>query len=78
MITSRPTGEVSYHLVHPYSKVIMERTFEPISLKPIERMTYLFEEPGFKLTAFLFSGPGMMIVIGGLLYLCYKTVMPKL
>jgi hypothetical protein len=56
----------------------MERVYEPILLKPLERIQYLFEEPGFKLTSFLFSGPGLMICVGGLLYLCYKTVMPKL
>lgn len=78
MIDSKATGEVAYNLVHPHSKMIMERVSEPISLRPIERMTYLFEEQGFKLSAFLFSGPGLMIVIGGFLYLCYKTVMPKL
>jgi hypothetical protein len=43
MIDSRSTGEVSYNLVHPHSKLIIERTFDPLVLKPIERNTYLFE-----------------------------------
>jgi len=30
------------------------------------------------LTSFLFSGTGLMLLVGGGLYLCYKQVMPKL
>lgn len=47
-------------------------------IKPIDRISYLVEDKGFSLVGFLFSGPGFMIMIGGLLYFCYKGVMPKL
>lgn len=78
MIDSRQSGEVAYNLVHPFTKQIIERVAEPILLKPVDRVQYLVEEPGFKLATFLFSGPGLMIMIGGGLYLCYKSIIPKL
>ena len=78
MVDSRQSGEVAYNLVHPNTKQIIERVTEPIFLRPLERIQYLVEEPGFKLGAFLFSGPGLMIVLGGGLYLCYKSLLPKL
>jgi len=47
-------------------------------LKPIDRMQYLFEEQGFSITSFLFSGTGLFVMGGIFLYTCYKQIMPKL
>ena len=56
----------------------METVRQPVMLKPLDRMQYLFEEQGFSITGFLFSGTGLFVVGGIFLYICYKQVMPKL
>jgi hypothetical protein len=77
MIDSRQSGN-QYRLVHPYTRLVLQNVTEPIYLKPIDRLQYLFEEPGFSLTGFLFSGTGMFLMFGVGMYLCYNKLMPKL
>jgi hypothetical protein len=78
MIDTKATGENSFHLVHPFTRNIMEKTGEPIYLKPVDRLQYLFEEAGFSIMSFLFSGTGLFLVFGVFIYLCYNNIMPKL
>jgi hypothetical protein len=77
MIESRPAGS-QYRLVHPFTRQIIQNITEPIYLKPIDRLQYLFEEPGFSLAGFLFSGTGMFLMFGVGMYFCYSKLMPKL
>lgn len=77
MIDTKSTGESSINLIHPFTRAILERTGEPIYLKPIDRLQYLFEEPGFSLSSFLFSGTGMFLMFGVGIYMCYSKLMPK-
>jgi len=41
-------------------------------------MQYLVDEQPFNIMGFLFSGTGLFLVGGVFLYMCYKTVLPKL
>lgn len=43
MIDSRPNGDTSYSLVNPFTKQVIERVYEPISIKPLDRIVYLYE-----------------------------------
>ena len=56
----------------------MEQVNEPLYLRPIEKMQYVMEEQPFNIMGFLFSGTGMFVMGGAMLYFCYKTVIPKL
>jgi hypothetical protein len=47
-------------------------------LTPIEKINYFDVEGGFSIKSVLFSGYGMMIVMGVFLYFCYSNIMPKL
>jgi hypothetical protein len=78
MIDTKSTGENSFHLVHPITRTIIERAGEPIVLKSIDRLQYLYEEAGFSIAGFLFSGTGMFLMFGVFVYLCYSNLMPKL
>jgi len=78
IIDSRPNAQNVYQLVHPFTRQIMEQVNEPIYLKPIDRMQYVMDEQPFNIMSFLFSGTGMFVMGGAFLYLCYKTVLPKL
>lgn len=78
MVDTKSTGESSINLIHPFTRNIIERTGEPVYIKPIDRLQYLFEEPGFSLASFLFSGTGMFLMFGVGMYLCYSKLMPTL
>jgi hypothetical protein len=43
MVDTKSTGESSINLIHPFTRQILEHTGEPIYLKPIDRLQYLFE-----------------------------------
>lgn len=78
MIDTKSTGENSFHFVHPFTRTILERAGEPLVLKSVDRLQYLFEEPSFSIASFLFSGTGMFLLFGVGMYLCYSNLMPKL
>ena len=78
MIDTKATGENSFHLVHPFTRNIMEKTGEPIYLKPVDRLQYIFEEAGFSIMSFILSGTGLLLYLGVFIYLCYNNIMPKL
>ena len=64
--------------MHPITRQIIEQVSEPVYLKPLDRVQYVMEEQPFNIMGFLFSGTGMFVMGGAMLYFCYKTVMPKL
>ena len=78
IIDSRPNAQNIYQLVHPITRQIIEQVSEPVYLKPLDRVQYVMEEQPFNIMGFLFSGTGMFVMGGAMLYFCYKTVMPKL
>lgn len=41
-------------------------------------MQYIIEDQPFNIMSFLFSGTGLFLMGGVMLYFCYKSVIPKL
>ncbi len=78
VIDTKSTGEHTFQLLHPFTRYVTERIGEPIYLKPIDKLQYLFEEPGFSIASFIFSGSGMFVIFGVFMYLCYSKLMPTL
>ena len=78
MIDQRPQQERKFSLLHPGTRQILKTVQEPIVLTPIEKINYYDVEGGFSITSVLFSGYGMMIVMGVFMYFCYSNIMPKL
>jgi len=78
MIDQRVQHERKFSLLHPGTRQIIKTVQEPIVLSPIERINYFEVEGGFSLKSILFSGYGMMIMVGIFMYFCYQNIMPKL
>ena len=59
--------------LHPIDRKLLKVVQEPIMV-PLDRIKYFEPDTGFNVLAFLTGGNGIFIMMGLMMFLCYKSL----